>query len=81
MRACDGSFGQNARELDIGVRRKLPLLCVISSNGGWTTDPEHSKPGGDLGYTRYDKMAEALGLLYAGYVEGPEAIRPALQRA
>ena len=32
------------------------------------------------GYTRYDKMAEALGC-YAEYVEEPEVIRPALQRA
>ena len=31
-------------------------------------------------HTRYDKTAEALGC-YAEYVEEPEAIRPALQRA
>ena len=76
----DGSFGQNAMELDTAVRHKLPLLCVISLNGGWTADPDHSKPGRDLGYTRYDKMAEALGC-YAEYVEKPEDIRPALERA
>jgi thiamine pyrophosphate-dependent acetolactate synthase large subunit-like protein len=76
----DGSFGQNAMELDTAVRHKLPLLCVISLNGGWTADPERNKPGRDLGYTRYDKMAEALGC-YAEYVEEPEAIRPALLRA
>src|SRR5438128_5077306 len=76
----DGSFGQNAMELDTAVRHKLPLLCVISLNGGWTADPQRNKPGRDLGYTRYDKMAEALGC-YAEYVEEPEAIRPALQRA
>jgi thiamine pyrophosphate-dependent acetolactate synthase large subunit-like protein len=76
----DGSFGQNAMELDTAVRHKLPLLCIISLNGGWTADPERNKPGRDLGYTRYDKMAEALGC-YAEYVEEPEDIRPALQRA
>jgi thiamine pyrophosphate-dependent acetolactate synthase large subunit-like protein len=76
----DGSFGQNAMELDTAVRHKLPLLCVISLNGGWTADPDHDKPGRDLGYTRYDKMAEALGC-YGEYVEQPEDIRPALQRA
>jgi thiamine pyrophosphate-dependent acetolactate synthase large subunit-like protein len=76
----DGSFGQNAMELDTAVRHKLPLLCVISLNGGWTADPERNKPGRDLGYTRYDKMAEAVGC-YAEYVEDPEDIRPALQRA
>jgi hypothetical protein len=62
-------------ELDTAVRHKLPLLCVI----GWTADPERNKPGRDLGYTRYDKMAEALGC-YAEYVEEPEEIRPALLR-
>jgi thiamine pyrophosphate-dependent acetolactate synthase large subunit-like protein len=66
-------------ELDTAVRHKLPLLCVISLNGGWTADPEGNKPGRYLGYTRYGKMAEALGC-YAEYVEEPEEIRPALLR-
>ena len=57
----DGSFGLNAMELDTAVRHKLPVLVVISLNGGWTADPEQDKPGRDLGYTRFDQMAEALG--------------------
>jgi thiamine pyrophosphate-dependent acetolactate synthase large subunit-like protein len=76
----DGSFGLNAMELDTAVRHKLPLLVVISLNGGWTADPQRNKPGRDLGYTRYDKMAEGLGC-YSEYVEQPEEIRPALERA
>jgi thiamine pyrophosphate-dependent acetolactate synthase large subunit-like protein len=76
----DGSFGQNAMELDTAVRHKLPLLCIISLNGGWTADPDHNKPGRDLGYTRYDIMAQGLGA-YGEYVEQPEEIRPALERA
>ncbi|MGE3279616.1 MAG: thiamine pyrophosphate-binding protein [Alphaproteobacteria bacterium] len=76
----DGSFGMNAMELDTAVRHKLPLLVVISLNGGWTADPQRNKPGRDLGYTRYDKMAEGLGC-YSEYVEQPEEIRPALERA
>jgi thiamine pyrophosphate-dependent acetolactate synthase large subunit-like protein len=76
----DGSFGLNAMELDTAVRHKLPILVVISLNGGWTADPERNKPGRDLGYTRYDKMAEGLGC-YGEYVEQPEEIRPALDRA
>src|SRR5260370_42441635 len=56
----DGSFGQNAMELDTAVRHKLPLLCIISLNGGWTADPEHNKPGRDLGYPPYDIMAHGL---------------------
>ncbi|HEV2336022.1 MAG TPA: thiamine pyrophosphate-binding protein, partial [Stellaceae bacterium] len=76
----DGSFGQNGLELDTAVRHNLPLLCVISLNGGWTADPQGTKPGRYLGYTRYDKMAEALGC-HGEYVEAPEQIRPALERA
>jgi thiamine pyrophosphate-dependent acetolactate synthase large subunit-like protein len=76
----DGSFGLNAMELDTAVRHKIPVLVVISLNGGWTADPDGTKPGRDLGYTRYDKMAEALGC-YGEYVEEPGEIRGALERA
>ncbi len=57
----DGSFGLNAMELDTAVRHKIPVLVVISLNGGWTADPKKEKIGRNLGYTRFDKMAEALG--------------------
>ena len=76
----DGSFGLNGMELDTAVRHKLPILVVISLNGGWTADPEQNKPGRNLGYTRFDKMAQALGC-HGEYVEQPEGIRPALERA
>src|SRR4029078_5242512 len=76
----DGSFGLNAMELDTAVRHKAPLLVVISRNGGWTADPKKEKVGRDLGYTRYDKMCEALGG-YGEYVTKPEDIRRALERA
>jgi thiamine pyrophosphate-dependent acetolactate synthase large subunit-like protein len=76
----DGSFGLNAMELDTAVRHKIPLLCVISLNGGWTGDPKREKAGRELGYTRFDKMAEALGC-YAEYVDTIEGIAPALKRA
>jgi len=76
----DGSFGMNGLEIDTAVRHKLPLLIVISLNGGWTADPEQKKPGRNLGYTRFDRMAEAFDC-HGEYVEKPEDIRPALERA
>jgi len=76
----DGSFGLNAMELDTAVRHRLPLLVIISLNGGWTADPERIKPGRDLGYTRFDLMAQALGC-YGEQVERAEDIAPALARA
>lgn len=76
----DGSFGLNAMEIDTAVRHNLPLLIVISLNGGWTADPDQKKPGRNLGYTRFDKMGEVFGC-HGEYVEQPEDIRPALERA
>jgi hypothetical protein len=35
----DGSFGLNALELDTAVRHNIPILVVVSLNGGWTADP------------------------------------------
>src|SRR5262249_36277971 len=58
----------------------IPILVVISLNGGWTADPNGDKPGRNLGYTRFDRMAETLGC-YGEFVEEPGAIRPALERA
>ncbi len=76
----DGSFGLNAMELDTAVRHGINVLVIVSLNGGWTADPDGTKPGRDLGYTRYDKMAEALGC-YSEYIEKPEEIKGALERA
>jgi thiamine pyrophosphate-dependent acetolactate synthase large subunit-like protein len=76
----DGSMGMNAMEMDTAIRHKIPLLIVISLNGGWTGDPKREKPGRDLGYMRYDKICEALGG-YGEYITKAEDITPALERA
>ena len=76
----DGSFGLNAMEFDTAMRHNVPVLVIVSLNGGWTADPDKNKPGRDLGYTRYDEIARALGG-YAEFVEQPGDIRPALERA
>ena len=81
----DGSFGLNAMEVDTAVRHDIPVLTVISNNAGWTANDgyfseEGFNVGRDLGFTRYDLMAEALGC-HGEYVETPGEIRPALERA
>lgn len=76
----DGSFGMNAMEMDTAVRHNIPIVTVISLNGGWTADPEGDKIGRTLGYQRYDKMMDAFGG-HGEYVEKPADIRPALERA
>jgi acetolactate synthase-1/2/3 large subunit len=41
----DGSYGINGNEMDSAVRHNIPVLAVISNNGGWTADPDRNKPG------------------------------------
>jgi thiamine pyrophosphate-dependent acetolactate synthase large subunit-like protein len=76
----DGSYGINGTEIDTAVRHKIPVLVVISNNGGWTADPKQDKPGRNLGYTRYDKIAIDYGA-HGEFVEKPHEIRAALERA
>lgn len=76
----DGSLGMNFMEMDTAVRHRIPVITVVSLNGGWTSDPSKAKPGRDLGLTRYHDMAAALGC-HASYVEDPQQIRPALEHA
>jgi thiamine pyrophosphate-dependent acetolactate synthase large subunit-like protein len=80
----DGSFGINAMDIDTAVRHKINVVCVISNNGGWTADASWSrplpKPGRNLGFTRYDRLAMDLGA-HGEHVEKPNDIRPALERA
>ncbi|MBI2858612.1 MAG: thiamine pyrophosphate-binding protein [Chloroflexi bacterium] len=78
----DGSFGFNAMEIDTAVRHGVPIVVVINNNGGHSSiEPNARKMvGRDLGFTRYDKLAESLGG-YGEFVENPGDIRPALERA
>ncbi len=74
----DGSFGMNGFEIDTAIRHNLPVLIVINNNGGWAA--EGVMFGRELGVGRYEKVAEALGA-YGEYVERPQDIRSALERA
>ena len=77
----DGSLGMNIQDFDTAVRYDLPMTIVVSNNEGWTARVQGiRKPGRELGFTQFDKIAEALGG-YGESVEKPEDIRPALERA
>ncbi|MDO8567804.1 MAG: thiamine pyrophosphate-binding protein, partial [Dehalococcoidales bacterium] len=80
----DFSFGFNTMELDVAVRHKINVVVVVSNNGRISGIQEVTKwswpTGNVLGFTRYDKIIEALGG-YGQYVEEPEEIRPALEKA
>ncbi len=76
----DGSLGLNLMELDTAVRHELPVLVLVSNNGGWTARANIHVPGRELGHTRYDIVAQGLGA-YGELVEHPQDIRPAIDRA
>ena len=77
----DGSLGMNIQDFDTAVRFSLPMIIVVSNNEGWTARTEGiRKPGRELGFTRFDLIAEALGG-YGELVEDPKEILPALERA
>jgi len=73
----DGSFGLNAMETRHAVRHKLPVLIVISLNGGSTADPKREKPGRELGYT-LRKDGGGARLLGRQCRQGRGHARPAL---
>ena len=77
----DGSFGFNNMEMDSAARQGINVICVICNNGGWTSKrPGKVKIGRDLGFSRYEKFAEAFDC-HGERVEDPAQIRPALERA
>ena len=80
----DGSFGINAINIDTAVRHNIPVVCVVNVNGGWASGRQGDdvlRTGIELGFEqRYDKLGEALGA-HGEYVEKPEELKPALQRA
>ncbi len=79
----DGSFGINAINIDTAVRHNIPVVCVVNQNGGWAAgrSEDDLKTGVELGFEqRYDKLGESLGA-HGEYVDKPEDIKPALERA
>jgi acetolactate synthase-1/2/3 large subunit len=87
--AGDGAFGLSAMELDTAVRHGLPIVVVVSNNAGWG-DVRHEFEGqrgyegprvaAELGFTRYDRLAESLGA-HGEHVTRLDELRPALRRA
>ncbi|MFQ5697089.1 MAG: thiamine pyrophosphate-binding protein [Myxococcota bacterium] len=84
----DGAFGLNGFEFDTAVRFGLPIVGIVGNDAAWgqMLRPQLGMYGPDrlvateLDYTRYDRVVEALGG-HGEYVERPDQIRPALERA
>lgn len=84
----DGSFGLNGFEFEAMSRQKINVVGVIGNDAAWQQIRRGQVQlyGADraiacsLEFTRYDKVAEALGC-HGEHVERPAELRPALERA
>lgn len=84
----DGSLGMSIMEFDTAVRHNVPVVCVVSNDGGWgqirrvqrRTYSRDRVICTDLNCDRYDKLVETLGG-FGILVEKPEDLKPALQKA
>jgi len=84
----DGSVGFNFMEFETALRKGLHIVVVIANDLGWGMI-RHSQEirmgkaietGTWIGKVAYEKMVEGLGGK-GFYVERPEEIRPALEKA
>ena len=83
----DGAFGFNGMEYDTLVRLDLPVVGVVGNDGVWSNIKTFHRSffpdrlvATDLGVRPYHDMVSALGG-YGEFVDRPEGIRPALERA
>jgi acetolactate synthase-1/2/3 large subunit len=82
----DGAFGFNAMEYDTAVRHNLAVVGVLGNDSAWGIDRQiqlglYGRPvATDLLGTRYDMVVQGLGG-HGEYVERPEDLAPALERA
>ena len=84
----DGTFGFHGMELDTAVRHHLPFVVIVGNDAGWATERHRQRAvygpdrlvAADLLPTRYDLVAAGLGA-HGEYVERPDQLRPALERA
>ena len=86
MLSGDGAFGFNGMEFDTAVRHKLNIVAIVGNDSAWGIDRQiqlglYGRPvATDLLQTRYDQMVQGLGG-YGEFVERPEDMKPALERA
>jgi len=84
----DGTFGFHGMEFDTAVRHGVPFVAVVGNDAAWAAERHRQVRiygadrvvASDLLPTRYDEVVRALGG-HGEYVERPEEILPALERA
>lgn len=84
----DSAFQFHISELETAVRKGLPIVCVINSDGAWGMEHMGFRnafgPGKDVevrwGTVRFDQIAQGYGA-HGEYVTTTSEIGPAMRRA
>jgi len=84
----DGALGFSVMEMETAVRYKIPVVVVVANDAAYGVEVYYQQKwfgpdrvvGTELTNTRWDLLAESLGA-HGEFVETPEQLRPALERA
>jgi acetolactate synthase-1/2/3 large subunit len=84
----DGAMGFSVMEMETAVRYKIPIVVVVANDAAFGVEVYYQQKwfgadrvvGTELSNTRWDLLAESLGA-HGEFVETPEQLRPALERA
>jgi acetolactate synthase-1/2/3 large subunit len=84
----DGAMGFSVMEMETAVRHGIPVVVVVANDAAFGVEVYYQQKwfgpdrvvGTELTNTRWDLLAESLGA-HGEFVETPEQLRPALERA
>jgi acetolactate synthase-1/2/3 large subunit len=84
----DGALGFSVMEMETAVRYGIPVVIVVANDAAYGVEVFYQQKwfgpdrvvGTELTNTRWDLLAESLGA-HGEYVDDPEQLRPALERA
>ncbi|MGD0829775.1 MAG: thiamine pyrophosphate-binding protein [Terracidiphilus sp.] len=84
----DGALGFSVMEMETAVRYGIPVVTVVANDSAYGVEVYYQQKwfgadrvvGTELTNTRWDLLAESLGA-HGEFVETPEQLRPALERA
>jgi acetolactate synthase-1/2/3 large subunit len=84
----DGALGFSVMEMETAVRYGIPVVTVVANDAAYGVEVYYQQKwfgadrvvGTELTNSRWDLLAESLGA-HGEFVETPEQLRPALERA
>jgi acetolactate synthase-1/2/3 large subunit len=84
----DGALGFSVMEFETAVRYRIPIVIVVANDAAYGVEVYYQQKwfgpdrvvGTELTNTRWDLLAESIGG-HGEYVDAPEQLRPALERA